>query len=89
MNQRTTVPPFGPGPAATGAGVMSTVDGDGSGVWLAAAAWLAAALDALGLGDAELLHAPTRMAVTARPAKTFFVPDRVPCIALISSCGCR
>ena len=27
MNQRTTVPPLGPGPAASGSGVTATIDG--------------------------------------------------------------
>src|SRR3954454_24202522 len=50
MNQRTTVPPLGPGPAAIGAGVMLTVDGDGSGVAEAAAA-TDAAVEGDGLAD--------------------------------------
>src|SRR5215203_5329017 len=46
MNQRTTWPPFGPGPAAIGSGVTATSDG--------AAACEAAALGAAALGAAAL-----------------------------------
>src|SRR4051794_18733990 len=50
MNQRTTTPPFGPGPAAIGGGVMSTVDGDGRAVCVGAGATDAGA-DGAGLAD--------------------------------------
>src|SRR5690242_18128765 len=74
MNQRTTVPPFGPGPAAIGAGVISTVDGDGSGVCVAAAA-AEAVVDGDGL--AEDWQAPASIARTLMIATVARGPERI------------
>src|SRR6266496_3605030 len=69
MNQRTTVPPFGPGPAAIGAGVMLTVDGEGASVTAAwDGAWLAATLgDAVEPPQADAMIATT----PTKPTKAF------------------
>src|SRR3954454_13394404 len=77
MNQRTTVPPFGPGPAAIGGGVMLTVDGDGSGVWVVAA--VEGAL--LGLGEAVAPHALATIVTRLRIATVVRGPERIRCIA--------
>src|SRR5512133_2392918 len=63
MNQRTTWPPLGPGPAATGAGVMATTDGAALG-----AADALAATEALGATDgAALAQADATTARTPMP----------------------
>src|SRR5690348_11149118 len=85
MNQRTTVPPLGPGPAAMGAGVMLTVDGEGSAVWAAAVAALEAP-GADGDGLADELHAPTRMASAPRIVTVLRGPDRIWFIAGLLLC---
>src|SRR3954447_11424760 len=77
MNQRTTVPPFGPGPAAIGGGVMLTVDGDGSGVWVAVA--VEGAL--LGLGEAVAPHALATIVTRLRIATVVRGPERIRGIA--------
>src|SRR5690242_4007964 len=61
MNQRTTVPPLGPGPAAMGAGVMLTSDGDGAGVTAAAEGASLAAV----LGAVDVVALPQALAMIA------------------------
>src|SRR3954462_2673694 len=81
MNQRAAVPPFGPGPAATGSGVTRTTLAAGTGVTaaadaLAAAGWLAATV--LGAVVAVLApHADARSVTTPARAIKARGPERV------------
>jgi hypothetical protein len=62
MNQRTTVPPLGPGPAGIGAGVTMS----GVAVGAAVGAVVGPAVGAaVGAGVAEDPHAPTTIAAAA------------------------
>src|SRR5690242_11983673 len=83
MNQRTTLPPFGPGPAAIGAGVMRTVDGDGSAVWAGADA--AAAVVAAGDGLTDELHAVASSTTALPIRKVLFRADPGRFISVVSS----
>src|SRR6185369_12788281 len=73
MNQRTTVPPFGPGPAAIGSGVTIRGVADGAAVMAADGASLAAALGAVLA--VEPPQAVARIATTPNKASSAFGAD--------------
>src|SRR5262245_13907766 len=83
MNQRTTVPPFGPGPCAIGADEAMSGVALGTGVAAAAALGVAAAADAAGAFDWVVPpHAATTTAMTASNAVINLGPDLDCCIAI-------